>query len=299
MSKPVVSFLGLGNMGAPMAANLLKAGFAVRVYNRSQSRAAELVAAGAEFFATPAAAVVPGGIVVTMLANDAALDTVTDGEDGLLTTLGSGGLHISMSTVSPETTRRLAARHAENGSALVAAPVFGRPEAAAAQKLWICLSGDATAKARAKSVLDALGQATFDFGDEAGAANVVKLSGNFMILAAIEALSESLAFAEKNGLERQAVIDFFAQTMFACPIYQNYGRILAGRSYAPAGFKLELGMKDIRLVRDAAETATVTMPLADLLHARLLTSLAKDRSQLDWTAIELVTADEAGLLAKS
>ena len=230
-----------------------------------------------------------------MLSNDAALDAVTFGPDGFSERLGAGGLHISMSTVAPATSRRLAQEHAERGSLFLSAPVFGRPEAAAAKKLWICQSGTAEAKMRARALLDALGQGVHDFGDDPGAANVVKLSGNFLILSAIEALAEALAMGEKSGIERQTLAGFLGQTIFSCPIYQNYGRILADRAFEPAGFKLELGMKDVRLVREVAEDAMVPMPLADLLHARLLAGLANGRGELDWTAMELSTAGDAGL----
>ena len=294
MQDSSVTFIGLGAMGAPMASSVLRSGVALTVYNRSRERAAPLAAAGAKVADSVAAAVTPGGVVITMLANDAALLDVTLGDSGFADRLGAGGLHISMSTVSPETSRHLAAEHAKRGSLWLSAPVFGRPEAAAAQKLWICQSGAADAKARAKPLLEAMGQAIHDFGDEPGAANVVKLSGNFLILSAVEAMAEALTLAEKSGIDRQALAGFLGQTVFNCPIYQNYGRILANQTYEPAGFKLELGMKDVRLVRDAAESATVPMPLADLLHARLLTSLAKGRGQLDWTAIEMVSAEDAG-----
>lgn len=294
MQDSSVTFIGLGAMGAPMASSVLRSGVALTVYNRSRERAAPLAAAGAKLADSAAAAVTPGGVVITMLANDAALLDVTLGDAGFADRLGAGGLHISMSTVSPETSHHLAAEHAKRGSLWLSAPVFGRPEAAAAQKLWICQSGAADAKARAKPLLEAMGQAIHDFGDEPGAANVVKLSGNFLILSAVEAMAEALTLAEKSGIDRQALAGFLGQTVFNCPIYQNYGRILASQTYEPAGFKLELGMKDVRLVRDAAESATVPMPLADLLHARLLTSLAKGRGQLDWTAIEMVSAEDAG-----
>ncbi|MDD5247787.1 MAG: NAD(P)-dependent oxidoreductase [Rhodocyclaceae bacterium] len=295
MNASPIAFIGLGHMGAPMARNLLGGGFAVTVFNRSRSRAEALAAEGAIVADSPFAAVTPGGVVVTMLANDAALEAVALGKLGFVERLGDGGLHISMSTVAAETSRRLAHEHAARGSQFLAAPVFGRPEAAAEKKLWICQSGAAAAKARARPVLEALGQGIHDFGDDPGAASVVKLTGNFLILSAIEALAEALALAEKNGLDRHAVASFLAQTIFACPLYQNYGRTLAARAFAPAGFTLELGMKDVRLVRAAAEAATLPMPIADLLHARLLSGLAKGRSQLDWTAIELSTADDAGI----
>lgn len=290
-----LSFLGLGSMGLPMASNLIDQGFPLTVYNRSKGRAGALAARGAVEAATPRDSVQPGGTAITMLANDLALEHVCLGEQGLLARLGRGGLHISMSTVSPETSRRLAKAHAEAGCAFIAAPVFGRPEAAAARKLWICQSGPADARQRARPVLEALGQGVFDFGEEIGAANVVKLCGNFLIMSAIEAMAEAMALGEKAGIGREELIGFFGQTVFNCPLYQNYGRILAQRQYEPAGFKLELGMKDVRLVRETAEQELVTMPLADLLHGRLLTSLAQGRYQMDWTAIELVTAQEAGL----
>ncbi len=295
MAQNAVAFIGLGAMGAPMARNVLRGDVALTVYNRSRSRAESLMAAGAVVADSAATAVTPGGVVVTMLANDAALEAVTVGPDGFIDRLGSGGLHISMSTVSPETSRRLAREHAKRGSLYVAAPVFGRPEAAALQKLWICQSGPAEAKARAKPILDAIGQGIHDFGEDPGAANVVKLSGNFLILSAVEALAEALALSETNGIDRHVLAEFLGQTIFSCPIYQNYSRILAGQTYEPAGFKLELGMKDVRLVRDVAESATTPMPLADLLHARLLTSLAKGRGNMDWTAIALLSAEDAGI----
>ncbi len=295
MDKETVGFIGLGSMGAHMARNLLEAGFTLTVFNRTAARAEPLVACGALLAASPRDAVKPGGVVVTMLANDLALESVALGDDGFIDALGQGGLHISMSTVSPEISRKLAAEHARHGSLFLAAPVFGRPEAAAAKKLWICQSGSAAAKQRAKPVLEELGQGIHDFGEDPGAASVVKLSGNFLILSAIEALAEALALAQKNGVDRAALASFFGQTIFACPVYQNYGRILAAREFEPPGFALELGMKDARLVRDAAEAVQVPMPVADLLHARLLTALAKGRGNLDWTAIELSTAEDAGI----
>lgn len=295
MSKEAVAFIGLGHMGAPMARNLLAGDFAVTVFNRSREPADDLAGDGAQVAESPGAAVVPGGMVLTMLANDAALEAVTLGPGGFLEKLGQGGLHVSMSTVSPETSRRLASAHAERGSLFLAAPVFGRPDAAQAKKLLICQSGPAAAKARARPVLEALGQGIHDFGDDPGAANVVKLAGNFLILAAIEAMAEAQVLGEKNGIDRSTLAAFVGQTIFNCPVYQNNGRILAERSFEPAGFRLELGMKDARLIRDTAEQAAVPMPIADLVHARLLSGLAKGRNHLDWTALGLSAAEDAGL----
>lgn len=290
-----IGFIGLGQMGEPMARNLIQAGFRLRVYNRSADKTAALVAAGAAAVARPLDAVEAGGIAVSMVANDEALEAVAFGDGGFGAALGQGGIHISMSTVSPETARRLAALHRSHGSDYLAAPVFGRPEAAAARKLWICASGTQTAKARARPVLEALGQAVYDLGEDPAGANVVKLAGNFLILSAVEAMAEAFTLAQKNGVDPATLAKLFGETLFACPIYQNYGRIIAAQAYEPAGFRLALGMKDIKLVLGAAEASTAPMPIASLLHDRLLSAFAKNRHDLDWTAIALGSKEDAGL----
>jgi 3-hydroxyisobutyrate dehydrogenase-like beta-hydroxyacid dehydrogenase len=294
-----VGFIGLGGMGQPMARNLLKAGFALRVFNRSVEKARGLADAGAQVAANAGDTVRSGGVVFTMLANDAAVEEVVLGQNGVAESLGQGGIHVSMSTIAPETSQRLAKAHAQHGSAYVAAPVFGRPEAAAAQKLWICTSGPEAAKQLVRPMLEALGQGIFDFGDDPGSANVVKLCGNFLIAAAIEAIAEATTLGEKNHIDRAALINFFAQTILACPIYQNYGRIIANEAYEPAGFRLALGLKDINLVRDVGESSRTPMPLADLLHERLLSAMAKGREDMDWTAIGLGVSENAGLRRKA
>lgn len=294
MNKPI-GFIGLGQMGEPMARNLLKAGFNVCVYNRTLAKTEGLAREGAQVAKQPAAAIVPGGMVITMLANDAAVEEVVLGPNGIAGSLGEDGIHLSMSTISPETARKLAKVHEKNGSMYLAAPVFGRPEAAAARKLWICVSGPSAGHAIAAPVLQALGQNVHFFGEDPGAANVVKLAGNFLIASAIEALAEALALGEKNHVDRTALAGFFAQTIFACPIYVNYGRIIAEERYEPPGFKLELGMKDIGLVLNTAQTSQVPMPLASLLRDRFLGSLARGRQDMDWAAIALAVSETAGL----
>jgi 3-hydroxyisobutyrate dehydrogenase-like beta-hydroxyacid dehydrogenase len=290
-----LAFIGLGAMGAPMALNLARDGLPLRVHNRTPARAGPLIEAGAELAASPADAVRPGGVVFTMLADDAALDAVTSGEHGFIDRLGAGGLHVSLSTVAPETSRRLAAAHAAHGSLFVAAPVFGRPDAAAARKLWICMAGVEAAKQRAAPLLERLGQSLHDFGTDPGAVGVLKLAGNFMIMAAIEAMAEAQALAAKSGLDRKAVAEFFGSTVFGGPIYRNYGRVLAEGAYTPAGFSVDLGLKDMRLVRGAAEAVKVPMPIGDLLRARLVSAQAKGRSAMDWSVIALASTEDAGI----
>jgi 3-hydroxyisobutyrate dehydrogenase-like beta-hydroxyacid dehydrogenase len=290
-----IGFIGLGNMGQPMALNLLKAGFELRVYNRNPARAEPLVAQGAQQVFKPGEVAEPGGIVVTMVANDDALESVVLGKEGFLERLGQNGIHLSMSTVSPATAHKLADLHAKQGSIYLAAPVFGRPEAAAAGKLWICLSGAQAGKERVRPVLKVLGQGIFDFGEDPGTANVVKLTGNFLIASAMEAMAEALTLAEKNGIDRSKVIDMLGQSIFACPIYQNYGRAIAEERYTPPGFYLSLGLKDVGLVLQTADSAKVPMPFASLLHDRLLASVAKGRGEMDWSALALGVSDDAGL----
>jgi len=292
--KKHIGFIGLGKMGAGMAANLLAGGFELSVYNRSADKAVSLLEQGAEWSASPAQAVKPDGIAVTMLANDQAVDEVVCGEKGLLKALGNGGIHLSMSTLSPETSRRLAALHRAHGAEYLAAPVFGRPDAAAARKLWICLSGEAGARTRVKPLLEMMGQGIFEFGDDPGAANVVKLAGNFMIAAAIESMSEAAVLAEKSGIAPEALFGMLGQTIFACPIYQNYGRLIGSGNYQ-AGFKLALGYKDMQLTRNEAGRVQVPLPLLDLLHRRLLSGMAKGRGEMDWGALALGAREDAGL----
>lgn len=290
-----IAFLGLGSMGTPMAKNLIAAGYRVRVYNRTLDKGQPLVELGAELAKTPADAVTSGGVVFTMLANDQAVEAVVLGEHGILSQLGTDGIHVSMSTIAPATAQKLAEQHQQHGSHYIAAPVFGRPEAAEAAKLWVCTSGSAAAKARVEPMLKAMGQGIFDFGEEAGAANVVKLSGNFLIMSAIEAMAEAFTLAEKNGIDRTKMAELFGQTLFACPIYQNYGRMVAQQQYEPAGFKLSLGLKDVTLALQVAQAHQMPMPLANLVQNRLLTSVAKGRADLDWTGFALEVSDDAGI----
>jgi 3-hydroxyisobutyrate dehydrogenase-like beta-hydroxyacid dehydrogenase len=289
--RPVIGFVGVGNMGRPMAANLLRAGYPVRAWDRTPARAAALAAEGATVVSRPEEVAEAGALVISSLSNDRALVEVVGANTELLRRLGPGGIHISTSTVAPDTSRRLADGHAHHGVAYLAAPVLGRPDAAAAAKLWVFLSGPAGAKERAEPVLAALGQGVFDLGEDAGAANVVKLACNFLLASAIEAMAEAFTLAEKNGIERRRVADLLVQTVFDCPVYRNYGRQIAEQRYRPALFKLSLGRKDVGLVLQTAASSRVPMPLADLLHARLVAAEGKGLGDLDWTALAAELSD--------
>lgn len=288
-----IGFVGTGNMGLPMATNLIRAGFVVRVYNRTPGRALPLAGLGAEIAPDVNAVVEPGGILVSMISDDLALEEIA--LSGAIDRMAPGGVHISMSTVSPAVARKVARQHEALGVYYVAAPVFGRPEAAAARKLWICVSGAEEARQKVAPVLEALGQKVFEFGEDPGAANVVKLAGNFLIGSALEAVSEALTLAEKNGIDRGRFVELMGQTLFACPVYQNYGRALAEERYQPPGFRLALALKDINLVMGTAASSTVPMPLASLLRDRMLSAVAKGRGEMDWSVIGLGVMEGAGL----
>jgi 3-hydroxyisobutyrate dehydrogenase-like beta-hydroxyacid dehydrogenase len=291
----VIGFAGLGHMGLPMARSLLEAGHDLRVYNRNPERVVEIQSMGARPAATPGEVANEAQIVVSMVSDDEALRATTLGADGILQHLPAGGIHVSMSTVSPEIARELATAHTQRGSAYVAAPVFGRPAAAESRKLWIVVSGPSDAKRRARPVLENLGQGIFDFGDDPGAANVVKLAGNFLISAATESLAETLALAEKNGIPRAQLAEMMSRTLFDCPIYRTYGDLVARQVFSTVGFKLSLGLKDMSLARDLATASRVPMPILDLVLRRMLSGIAKGRADMDVAALALGASEDAAL----
>jgi 3-hydroxyisobutyrate dehydrogenase-like beta-hydroxyacid dehydrogenase len=290
-----IGFIGLGNMGEPIAANLLAAGHNLKVYNRTASKAEALKAKGATVVSSAAEVATAGGIVFTMLAHDRALDEICGASPSFVEKLGPGGVHVSQSTISPATSKRLAEHHRKFGVEYACVPVFGRPEAAAAAKLIICMSGPCGVRERVRPLLSQIGHASFEFGEDVGAANVVKLCGNFTIAAAIEAMAEMAALAEKNGVDSAAVLSMLNSTLLACPVYQNYGKLIVAGDFTNAKFQLALGLKDINLVLETAAAAEMPMPTASLLRDRFLTSMAKGRKDYDWTATVLDVAEDAGL----
>jgi len=288
-----VGFIGLGRMGAGMAANLLKAGHEVTVYNRTPGKRQALVEQGAHAAARVAEAC-RGDAVITMLADDDALESVVFGDKGVIGSLGQGAIHLCMSTISVALSARLAAAHANAGQRFVAAPVFGRPEAAAAAKLFIVAAGAPDAVDACLPLFEALGQKTFSVGDKPQAANLVKLSGNFLLASMIEALGEAMALVGKAGIDRRQYLELLTSTLFTAPVYKTYGGLIAEEKFEPAGFAAPLGYKDIRLTLAAAESLRVPMPLASLLRDRFLTLLAQGGEALDWSAIGHLAAKDAG-----
>jgi 3-hydroxyisobutyrate dehydrogenase-like beta-hydroxyacid dehydrogenase len=289
-----VGFIGLGQMGQGIALNLVKAGHRVIVYNRTRAKTEALASAGAEIAESPADAC-RGAVLITSLAGDEALEAVIFGDGNGLSALGQGAVHISMSTISVALSDRLTEAHRKAGQAYVAAPVFGRPEAAAAAKLFVVAAGPEAQLARCQPLFDAIGLRTFVIGDKPSSANLVKLSGNFLLASVIECLGEAFALVRKGGIEPHAYLEILTNTLFSAPAYKTYGTIIADQKYEPAGFKMSLGLKDIRLALAAADALATPMPVASLVHDHFLAGVAQGKGDSDWSALARLAAVNAGL----
>jgi 3-hydroxyisobutyrate dehydrogenase-like beta-hydroxyacid dehydrogenase len=290
-----VGFIGLGGMGRGMAKNLLAAGHDLSVYNRTRGKAEVLRSAGARVADTPADAARGAEAVFTMLADDHAVDEVVAGKSGLAAGLARGAVHVSSSTISVALSERLAAAHAAAGQRYVAAPVFGRPEAAAGKQLWVVAAGPRADVARVRPLLETIGRGLSVLGEEAKAANVVKLCGNFVIASSIEALGEAYAFARKSGVPPTDLRGVLEALLGGSAVLERYVQIIASGTYRPAGFKLSLGLKDMHLVLEAADAATAPMPLASVVRDDLLSAVAQGKGDLDWSALAELAAERAGL----
>ena len=290
-----VGFIGLGGMGSAIARNLIKAGHTLSVYNRTRSRAEAFGSLGASVAETPAEAASHAEALITMLADDTAVEGVIYSPGNAIGALPADAVHISMSTISVALSRRLAESHREKQQHYVAAPVFGRPDAAAGAKLFIVTAGPAEQIERCRPLFDVIGQKTFVVGEEAHAANVIKLAGNFLLTTVIESLGEAFAFGRKFGIDPHAFLDILTNSLFSAPVYRNYGGMIASDNFEPAGFKLPLGLKDNRLLLAAAEEAAVPMPMASLVHDRFVAALAQGLGEADWAAIARISYLNAGL----
>jgi 3-hydroxyisobutyrate dehydrogenase-like beta-hydroxyacid dehydrogenase len=290
-----VGFVGIGNMGTMMARNLIKAGHTLSVYNRTRGRAEELQSLGATVARAPGESATGAEALITMVANDAAVEDVIFGPGNVIESLPPGAIHISMSTMGVALSHRLVRAHREKQQHYIAAPVFGRPDAAAAAKIFIVAAGPAEQIARCQCLFDAMGQKTFVVGAEAPAANLVKVTGNFLITATIESLAEAFALVRKSGVDSQKFLEVLTGSLFAAPVYRTYGAMIAADNFEPVGFRMELGMKDNRLVLAAAEEAVVPMPVASLIRDRMLAATAQGMADADWSAIARISFREAGL----
>jgi len=293
--KKKIGFIGTGMMGLPMARNLLKSGYDVIVYNRTPEKAASLIELGASVEKNPLNVAQPGGIVMSCVSEDDALTAVV-GENGQLAEcLGKNGIHVSMSTILPSTAARLARQQSAFGGYYIAAPVMGRPDIVLAKKQSYFVAGDENAKKRVAPLLEAIGMKIFDFGALPENANVAKLAANFLIASAIEAMAEAFTLVSKNNGDADKLLDALGSTLFACPIYQNYGRQILDKKYTEPLFKLRLGQKDVRLVAETATESKTPMRFARVLQDRFSEAAAHGLSDHDWTAIASEVEKEAGL----
>jgi 3-hydroxyisobutyrate dehydrogenase-like beta-hydroxyacid dehydrogenase len=279
-----IGFIGLGNMGAGIAANLLRAGHEVAVWNRSPQKARSLIDQGAVPAKSPGGAASEREIVMTML-----------GSEGLLDGLRRGALHVSLSTISVAAAERTARLHAERGQRFLSAPVFGRPEAAEAAKLFVVAAGTRAAFDAASTALGAISQRVFYIGETPSSANLVKLCGNFAILSAIEAMAEAMTLAQKGGVSKRQLLEIFTGTLFDTPVYRNYGAALVEDRFRPAGFAAPLGLKDMRLVGQAADALRVPMPVLNVLRDHLLQTIGVEGEDIDWSGIALTIAKNGGV----
>ncbi|KZC18267.1 oxidoreductase [Rhodanobacter sp. FW510-R12] len=288
-----VGFIGLGAMGGAMASNLLAAGHTLTVWNRSVAATEPLASLGARV-ARSADRAAQGEVLCSMLANDQAVREVfLDG--GLLDAMDRGTVHVNHATISVALAQELAAEHEKRGLEYVAAPVFGRPDVAAAAKLNIVVAGKPAAVERVRSLLEAMGSRLWPLGEAPERANVVKIAGNFMLASAIESMAEASALTRAYGVGAAEFLDVMTNTLFAAPAYQGYGKLIAEQRFKPAGFALPLGFKDVGLALAAGEAGRVPLPFAGVLRDAMLEALAAGDAEMDWSALALVAARRAHL----
>jgi 3-hydroxyisobutyrate dehydrogenase-like beta-hydroxyacid dehydrogenase len=288
-----IGFIGLGQMGRPMAARLMEAGHRLMVWNRTAGAAEALVEAGAERARAPAH-VLAAPVVITMLADDAAVESVWI-EQGLVPAMPAGGLHINMATVSVALASRLAQAHAKHGSGYVAAPVFGRPAVAALGQLDVIAAGAADALARAEPLFKCLGKQLFVVGEVPALANAVKIARNFLLACAIESLGEAFALTGAHGVPRERFLEIITSTSLGSPAYRSYGKLMVERAYEPAQFTMQLGLKDIELALATARDAGLDLPSARLIRGHVLQCIEAGQGGRDWAAIaEALSRPAAG-----
>ena len=289
-----VGVVGLGHMGAAFASNLVADGQLVTVYDRSPDRVLELERRGARP-ASGLADLAECEVVLTSVPDDSALASITERPGGLLDVLPAGAIHLSMSTVSPGLARRLSQEHRILGQRYVAAPVLGNPDMAHARQLFVITAGPEDALAVVHPMLERLGQRVFVVGAAPEAANLLKLAGNVLTATTLEAMGEVLALLRKLGVDPQRAYDVFTGSLFDSKVHRTYGKKILDSRYRPAGMVVPLAMKDLRLALAEAEQAAVPMPVAGVVHDRLVAMMARGWADLDWAALGLLAAFEAGL----
>jgi 3-hydroxyisobutyrate dehydrogenase-like beta-hydroxyacid dehydrogenase len=293
MADKRIGFIGAGNLAQPLITHLLEAGYELFLYNRTSSRLSPF-ADKARICASPAELGKQVNIVFSLVADDAALQNITEGPQGVLSGLQPGGIHVSMSTVSPACIARLHQAHQQKGCILLSAPIMGRPEAARNRAIHICVAGDETAKQQVEPIFRDMGaRQIFDYGADPAHASVAKLGINFLLASAIEAMAEAFRVVESNGISTETFYRMITSTLFSCPAYQGYGRLILDQGYEPAQFSLRLGLKDIRLVQEAAASQQVPVPLAEIIAQHLKQALEKGWGEKDWSAFTALVMGKA------
>jgi 3-hydroxyisobutyrate dehydrogenase-like beta-hydroxyacid dehydrogenase len=293
-----IGFIGLGHMGSAMAANLAASGHRVIAYVRRPDQLEKLEALQLNP-TTDFTRLFECMVVVSMVSDDDAAHEIVFGHSetdhvGLAKGMMPGAVHLSMSTIGTATASMLASEHAIHAQGYVAAPVFGNPSAAKARQLYIIAAGAAGDVERCQPLFDSLGQKTFVIGGDPSHANLVKLLGNMMSATALETMAETVTVARKHKLDPETFINIMTSTMFGGRAHKIYGEKIVNESYAP-GFVLPLVLKDVRLALAEAEYAGSPMPSVNVVRDRLITGIARGHAGLDWTALGLVAAEEAGL----
>jgi 3-hydroxyisobutyrate dehydrogenase-like beta-hydroxyacid dehydrogenase len=287
-----VGVVGLGHMGHAFAVNLVEDGHQVLVYDRDPKRAAEVTGARA---AAHLADFALCDVVLTSLPDDEALAAVALGPEGLASILPPNAVHISTSTVSPTISRRVAEEHARQRQDYVAAPVLGNPDFARERKLFVLAGGPRSALKQVRPLLERLGQHLFVIGEDAALANLVKLAANVLTATTLECMGEVLALLRKSGVDRHLAYDVLTGSLFDSRVHKTYGGKIVEEHYSPPGMAVPLAIKDMRLALAEAEREAVPMPAASLVHDRLVAMMARGWNELDWSALGLLAAVDAGL----
>jgi 3-hydroxyisobutyrate dehydrogenase-like beta-hydroxyacid dehydrogenase len=288
-----IGFIGLGKLGTPMALNLIDRGHTLYVYNRTASKTRTLAAKGAIVCEDVPSLAKQCHIVFTIVSDDAALKTITEGPSGLLNHLQKQSVHVSMSTILPQTAAELYSLHKNHSQYYLAAPVFGRPEAAAEKKLNFTISGDEKIRKQVEPLLKDTGALNvWDFGDNVTAANTIKLCGNFLIASALEAIGESVNLASNSGVDAQQMWKMLSGTLFNAPVYINYSNIILQKKFEPAAFSMKLGLKDMNLVLQQAKAVNQQMPLASLIQQKMEKMVHNGKENIDWSALSIATVND-------
>jgi len=291
-----IGFIGLGRMGQAMASRLLAADQKLFVFNRTSSKIASLLVGGATACASPSDVARQTDVIITMLADDSALQEVTSGDAGIIRSMPNGGIHIAMGTHDVSVIKRLTAVHEAAGQTLIAAPVLGRPDAVTTGRLGIIVGGDAKSVARCLPIYEALGRRVFQAGPDPSAASAMKLANNFLLASAIESIGEAFALVEKSGVDVQVFHDLVTDGLFASPAYNTYAKIIANKAWDEVGFTVSLALKDINLALAAGGAIGVPLPSANVCRDRLLGASAHGEGELDWAVMARDQARASGLI---